>query len=664
MVVPNVNNAEAQAYQSALRAYSQRDYAQAAKLLQPLVARRPRFAEAHHLLGLCCYLRGELIAAERHVRRALSITKHSDFYQNLGMILQQLGNADGAAEVYEAALRLNPQSPKACNNLANIQLGRNRLDEAVELYRKALAMQPNYAIGYKNLGTCLLRLKRYDEAEAALRRAIELDPSFTECRQKLANLLVHTERFDDAFEVYRSVQDWRHLQFAKRNIGDWSGLESIDEGFLAQLNGDNPPACPPWEPMQMPGVSAELLRRTAFNFAVKEIPELLAPPIFTGSRKPDAGERLRIGYLSSDFFNHATMHLFAGVLENHDREALDIRIYSYSPRREDGFTQRLENTALPVTDLLDLSNQVAASRINDDRIDILVDLKGYTSGARLGITALRPAPVIVNWLGYPGTLGHPRLADYIIGDPTVTPPEHAEFYSERLALMPHCYQPNDRRRPLPSAPSRSAVGLPEDALVFCSFNQFVKLNPPTFDIWSRLLLSVPNGVLWLLKPKQSVAPDNLIREMNALGVNSDRIVFAPFSPQTKHLARLGLADIALDTFPCNSHTTASDALWAGVPLVTFKGETFAGRVAASLLAAHGFPELIAENETDYFEIAHRLATNSDQRAALRARISDARLMSPLFDTARFTSDLERLYRAIAENHSKPEAERKPVVTIG
>jgi predicted O-linked N-acetylglucosamine transferase (SPINDLY family) len=262
----------------------------------------------------------------------------------------------------------------------------------------------------------------------------------------------------------------------------------------------------------------------------------------------------------------------------------------------------------------------------------------------------------VNWLGYPGTLGHPRLADYIIGDPVVTPESHAEFYSERLALMPHCYQPNDHLRPLPEAPQRGVAGLPENSLIFCSFNQVVKFNPQTFDIWSRLLVAVPNSVLWLLRPKSSVVVENLKQEMKARGISEDRIVFAEFAHQKEHLARLRLADIALDTFPYNSHTTASDALWMGVPVITRKGKTFASRVAESLLTAHGFPDLVAGNPEEYFQLALELAKNGKKRGKLRKRLERARTVSPLFDTARFT--------AIAENHNQPEETRPRVVTLG
>jgi predicted O-linked N-acetylglucosamine transferase (SPINDLY family) len=269
----------------------------------------------------------------------------------------------------------------------------------------------------------------------------------------------------------------------------------------------------------------------------------------------------------------------------------------------------------------------------------------------------------VNWLGYPGTLGHKRLADYIIGDAIVTPPEDAKYYSERLALMPDSYQPNDRLRPLPELPSRAEAGLPEKGLVFCSFNQAIKFNSQTFAIWARLLTAVPDSILWLLQPKSPIAGPNIRQEMVARGVSGERVIFAPVASQADHIARLRLSDLALDTFPCTSHTTGSDALWAGVPLITMKGQTFASRVAASLLTVHGFSDLITETEDDYFNLALELATNAQRRTTVKERLERARMTSPLFDAVRFTRNLENLYCAIVDNHNTSAELRSPVVTI-
>jgi predicted O-linked N-acetylglucosamine transferase (SPINDLY family) len=372
--------------------------------------------------------------------------------------------------------------------------------------------------------------------------------------------------------------------------------------------------------------------------------QLQMPPLV--QRRPQPKARLRIGYLSADFHAHATVYLLAGVLEHHDAAHVELILYSYGPASSSGERQRLLERADAFHDLRELSDEAAARRIADDHIDILVDLKGYTVGQRPGITALRPAPLIVNWLGYPGSLGHPRMADYLIGDPVVSPPEHAAHFSEALALLPHCYQPNDNRRPLEPAPSRADAGLPATGLVFCSFNQTYKLRPETFAWWCRLLAAVPSSVLWLWQPKHETGVANLRRAAAGHGIAPERLVFAPSLPQAGHLARLQLADLALDSFPVCSHTTASDALWAGVPLVTRRGETFVSRVAASLLTAAGLADLVTASDEACFELALALATDPARLAAVRERLRGNRLTCPLFDTAGYTRDLEALYQRI------------------
>jgi predicted O-linked N-acetylglucosamine transferase (SPINDLY family) len=372
---------------------------------------------------------------------------------------------------------------------------------------------------------------------------------------------------------------------------------------------------------------------------------LRTQPLAGARRRP---ERLRIGYLSADFHDHATMHLLRGVLASHDRSRFCITAYSYG-RVSDDATVFARQHCDTFRDIAQLSDADAAALIARDEIDILVDLKGFTREARLGITACRPAPILVSWLGYPGTLGHPRLADWIIGDPVTTPLEHAANYSEALASMPHCYQPNDRGRAIGRVPTRQEVGLPESAFVFCSFNQAYKFGPATLDVWCRLLRDVPGSVLWLLPSSERMAA-NIRREMAVRGVEGERLVLAPSLPMAEHLARLTLADLALDTFPVNSHTTASDALWAGVPLVTRMGETFASRVAASLLHAIGLPELVTTDWETYFSVARALASDRARLAALRQALSRNRATHPLFDTARFTRDLERLFTRMWQCH--------------
>jgi predicted O-linked N-acetylglucosamine transferase (SPINDLY family) len=358
-----------------------------------------------------------------------------------------------------------------------------------------------------------------------------------------------------------------------------------------------------------------------------------------------AGRRLRVGYLSNDFHQHATAMLVAQVFELHDRERFEVRLYSYGASDGSPMRARLEQAGDAFVDITGLSDLEAARLIRDDRIDLLVDLKGHTLNARTAIMAMRPAPVQVAYLGFPGTMGADFI-DYVITDPVVTPAAMADGFSEKLAWMPDCYQPNDRRRQADPPPTRAACGLPEQGFVFCCFNQTYKIRPELFDVWCRLLAATPGSVLWLLNSNPQ-AGANLKREAAARGVDPARIVFAPLVPSHRNLARLAHADLFLDTLPVNAHTTASDALWSGVPLVTCPGDTFVGRVAASLLHAVGLPGLVADDLTQYESLARSLAADPARIAALKAHLRAARDTAPLFDSARTTRSLEDLYLRMA-----------------
>ncbi|MBB4862806.1 putative O-linked N-acetylglucosamine transferase (SPINDLY family) [Pseudomonas nitritireducens] len=630
-------------------------------LARQLLRTQPRNADVLHLCGAACLMQEKAAQARELFKRALMLRKDGTFYLNLALAERALNDDRAAEAAFRSCLKLQPGNAKAANNLGNILNGRREYAEAEQLYRQAIASEPGYLLAYKNLANHL-RERGYSEAAIPLvTQALKISPDNADLQLELARALEKRKRHAEAAQWFRKAGHWGDLQFALRNLADWSTLAEVDAALLQQLHNPTQERTTPWGLINLPSLTAQLHRDAARHYAESAwAGELAAAPL---ALEPEPGERLRIGYLSSDFYGHATMHLLMGVLEAHDRANLDIQLFDYSPQREDYFTRRIAETGLPRHDLRELSDEAAAKRIAEQRLHILVDLKGYTTGARQGITALRPAPVIVNWLGYPGSLGHPRLADYLIGDPTVTPAEHAGHFSETLALMPHSYQPNDRDRPLNPPPSRSQAGLPEQGLVFCSFNQLLKLNPAEFDLWCRLLREVPGSVLWLLEPEAPEACDNLRREAQARGVEAERLVFAPRLKQDEHLARLALADLALDSFPCTSHTTASDALWAGVPLMTRLGETFTSRVAGSLLKAHGFDELVATDAQDYFERLKALALDEAGRTDLKARLLAVRMTSPLFDTARFTADLEALFVAIWRHHSAAPETRAAAVNV-
>jgi predicted O-linked N-acetylglucosamine transferase (SPINDLY family) len=358
--------------------------------------------------------------------------------------------------------------------------------------------------------------------------------------------------------------------------------------------------------------------------------------------------------LSADFRNHAVTRLITDVISHHDRERFEIFLYAYGPESEDKERQTLRQIAEHFISVSALSDHAAAEKIRADGIDLLVDLTGYTLHARLGITALRPAAVIASWLGHIGTLGEPRLADYIIGDAVATPPERASDFSESLALMPHCFQPNRAlAAPMP-IPDRHAEDLPEDAFVFCSFNQCFKLSPALWDDWCRILSNTGNSVLWLA-PMPHVARDNLRREAVRRGIAAERLIFAKWRSLPEHQGRLALADLALDTWPYNSGATASDTLRAGVPLVTLLGDTFVGRMGASVLHCLGLDELITKDRASYTALAVALAMDKARLHALRATLASRLPDSPLFDPQRFSHDLERLFLAMLDQRARGQS---------
>jgi len=374
-------------------------------------------------------------------------------------------------------------------------------------------------------------------------------------------------------------------------------------------------------------------------------------PLWRGERY--AHDRIRVAYVSADFHEHAVPRLMAGLLERHDRQRFEVTALSLGPDQRDAMRSRLVAAADRFLDVRDRDDRAVAALMRELEIDIAVDLQGYTRGCRPGIFAHRAVPVQVNWLGYPGTMGAGYM-DYILADRHVVPPDRDAHYAEKVVRLPDCYQVNDAdRRVAGDAPPRSALGLPEDGFVFCCFNNNYKIAPRVFDVWMRLLLAVDRSVLWLLEDNATAAA-NLRREAARRGVDAARIVFAPRARMEDHLARQRRADLFLDTRPYNAHVTASDALWVGVPLVTCPGDTFAGRVAASLLHAAGLPELVAGSWEEYERLARTLATDRDRLASLRGRLARDRATCPLFDTDRFRRHIESAYGTLHERAQRGE----------
>ncbi|WP_049975969.1 tetratricopeptide repeat protein, partial [Azospirillum sp. B506] len=616
-----------------------------------------------------------------------------------------LGNAAHAAQrrdeawrAASAAVRLEPPNPAARNNLANALRELGRLRDAVVQYRAALDLQPDFPVAETNLALALSLLRDADGALAVLRALLVRQPANNEVWRRLGGVLAEAARPDAAVAVLRKAvalapgEPDAHADLAMAAaMANWSA-QSVDAcrrvlrlvpghaAALGQLVHQQRLLCD-W--CDLDGLEAQLLRRLREGaegvspFDVLSCASTLADQQVAAARWAAAKARgatpvartaaavrdgrLRIGYLSADFREHAMGHLMVDALETHDRSRFAVTAYSTGIDDGSVLRQRFQRGIERFVDLRRHTDADAARAIAADGIDILVDLTGFTTFSRTSILAGRPAPVQVNWLGYPGTLGA-GYVDYIVADPTVIAPGEEGFFSEQVVRLPDCYQPNDRRRAIADAtPTRADCGLPADGFVFCCFNSTYKLTPGLFDGWARILAAVPGSVLWIYAGTPQVAA-NLKREGEARGLDPRRLVFAQPLPHAEHLARHRLADLFLDTLPYNAHTTASDALWAGLPVLTRRGTTFAGRVAASLLQAAGLPELIVAGQEEYEAEAVALARSPGRLGALRQRLARNLPVCPLFDTPRFTRHLEAAYRAMWETHRAGGAPRPIIIT--
>ncbi|MBK3774075.1 tetratricopeptide repeat protein [Azospirillum brasilense] len=566
---------------------------------------------------------------------------------NLANALAAAGRRDEAVAEYRKVLRLQPDSPAAAVDLAVELCGLHDTVGALALLRGAIGRHPEHAVAWRILGQTLTGALRPDAGLDALRRAVALDPGDQGGWEDLAAAATLADRIAPSIEASRRVRRLSpaynpalaQLVQQQRHACDWRDLPALESDLIGRLRA-GALGVPPFGLLAVDTTPADQ-RAAAERWArqkARGVPTVARPAI------PGDG-RLRVGYLSADFHEHATAYLMAELLERHDRTRFAVTAYSTGIDDGSPMRRRLTTAVERFVDLRDRSDRDAAQAIAADGIDILVDLKGYTAFARTAILAARPAPVQVNWLGYPGTMGADFI-DVILADAVTIPPGEEEFYSEAVVRLPHCYQPNDRHRAIAErTPTRADCGLPEDGFVFCCFNSPYKLTPALFDVWARLLRAVPGSVLWLYAGNPLVA-GYLRREAAARGVAPERLVFAPPRPLAEHLARHRLADLFLDTLPYNAHTTASDALWTGLPVLTCRGATFAGRVAASLLDTVGLPELVTDSPAAYEALALDLARDPGRLAGLKARLATARTASPLFDGDRFARDLEDAYRAI------------------
>jgi len=574
---------------------------------------------------------------------------NSDLRMHRGLALQDLGRRDEALADFDLALALNPANVLLLLFRGNVLAEKGLLAQALESYDRLLQAAPRYDEAWFRRGTTLWLMEQADEALASYRQALECNPGRFSAAFNSGTALLKLHRYDEAFAAFERARElapdnpYAVMGAVGAVLGGcdltrWNSYQALVVDAVRRVEA----AVIPLDFLSFCDDGA-LRRRCSELFVADRVPQPAAP-LWKGEQYGHA--RIRVAYLSADFRQHATADLIAGLIERHDRARFEISGVSFG--RDDGSAMRMRLVQAfdRFEDVRLKSDAEIAQWLMEQEFDIAVDLKGHTEESRPGILAHRPCPVQVNYLGYPGTIGAPWL-DYILADARVLPFDHQPFYSEKIVHLPHCYQVNDVMRAIGKTPSRDEAGLPAEGFVFCCFNAAWKITPAMVDVWMRLLASVPGSVLWLLDDNET-AKRNLKAAAVSHGLDAARLIFAPRIPSAAHLARHRLADLFLDTLPYNAHTTASDALWAGLPLLTCLGRQFDGRVAASLLGTIGLPELVTEDMQAYEALALALARDPERLSAIRAQLAGNLRTTPLYDTDRFRHSIEAAYGKMME----------------
>ena len=652
-------------FQQAAALHRQGKLTEAEPLYRQIMEAAPENFSTRYMYALLCFQQQRSAEALAAVEAALRLNpRGADALALQGVLLQGAGRSAEALASFDAVLAERPSDAGAWHNRGFVLLSLDRLAEALVALDRSIALNPRHADAWLKRGTTLYGLKRTTEARESFSKSLALKPDQPEAlfRRGVAAWIEEMDYDAAASDLAQALRLAPNCPYApgwllqvRQNVGDWrefaADVARVDEGVRAGRNATQPFI------YQAVCQSPADLQTCSTIYANDRYPALA--PLLTAAalaqRRLRPG-KIRVGYVSGEFRDQATAYLMAGLYECHDREKFSIIGFDNGWNDQSVVRRRLDAAMDKFVDISQLSGEKAAAMVLAEEIDILVSLNGYFGVDRMDVFCRRPAPIAVNYLGFPATLGA-HYIDYLVADRIVIPEAQRKFYTEQIVYLPDTYQVNDSRRGMPeNIPSRAACGLPEKSFVFCNFNAGYKLTPAAFAGWMRILRQVPDSVLWLLEVHPRFK-ENLRREAEAQGVAGTRILFAPMVGQEAHIARLTLADLSLDCLPYNAHTTASDALWAGVPLVTCTGQAFAGRVATSLLGAIGLTELVRESEEEFEALAVALAHDPARLDGLRKKLARNRVTSPLFDTVRFTRNLEAAYAAMWENFRRGEPPR-------
>ena len=590
----------------------------AIEVYEKAIGLKPDHALAHNNMGNALKEQGKLDEAIEAYTDALAIKPdHVDAHNNMGNALRAQGKLDKAIVAYTKALAIKPDHADAYNNMGNALKEQGKLDEAIEAYTDALSIKPDHVMAYSNIGDALQRQSKLDEAISAYEKALSIESHHAIARANKLYCLAH-------------MCDWSSLDIEKPRFEELGIVEDSIQPFTMIPLEDAP---------DRHRLRSELYARETYPDRALTLPEM----------PREKSNRLRIGYFSADFKEHPVAYLIAKVLEKHNRDKFEVFGYCLNGNSQTELRQRLINSFDYFADLNGLSDKDAALMARQHRLDIAIDLTGYTNGNRSGIFAYRAAPILINYLGFPGTSGADYM-DYIIADNYLIPGGSRHFYTEKPIYLPHTYMPTDNTRKFSkNSIDRGSLGLPEDAFIICCFNNNYKITSSEFDIWMRVLKKVENSILWL-RSSNYWSEENIKKEAEKRKIDPDRIVFAGRVPMDEHLTRQRCADLFVDTFNFNAHTTATEALWAGLPVVTKSGQGFAARVAGSLLNAVGLSELITDCENEYEALILNLATDKQKLSNIKNKLAANRLSQPLFDTEKYTIYLEDGYQKAHRRH--------------
>lgn len=645
--------------QAAWDALDRNDFRFAEAAAREALARSPADAEALYLLGSTLLFEGRVQEAAGPLAAAFERLERRGVAYRLGHCLLALGDYVRAEQALRRETHAYPDSANAHNTLGVALVNQGKNQEALGAFRAALRLDPGHAEANSNAGAVLRTLGRPEDGLPYLQRAVAAQPSLADAHQNLGLVLHALRRYEEAAASFRQVlalaprtpYALSSLVWSELFACDWRELEQ-HVGALREQVRANAVLAAPFTLLAVSDSPAE--QRQCAERHVRETLGGAREPLWGGESYRHA--RLRLAYLSADFHQHVTAQVMTRHFELHDRSRFELVGVSYGPDDGSAARRRLERAFDRFVDVRAMSDAQAASSLRELEVDIAVDLKGHTADSRLSILAWRPAPLQVTYLGFPGPTGA-SYVDYVIADRVVIPPGEERFYSEKVACLPESYWVNDSTVAIAErTPPRAELGLPEAGFVFCCFNNIYKLTPHLFEVWMRLLARLPGSVLWLLAHNPA-ATRNLRESARARGVDPARLVMAARAPLAEHLARHRCADLFLDTLPYNAHTTTTDALWAGLPVLTCAGTTFPGRVAASLLGAVGLPELVTRSLADYEALALELARDRNALAGVRAKLARNRLTQPLFDSERSCRHFEAAFLRMWEMHQRGEPPR-------